>query len=67
MFGTRLTELAPIKEAVATYISRAAEKLRAQGGSQVPTRERSHGYVSRTIAITALIEDQSRLLSCRPL
>jgi len=30
MFGTRLTELAPIKEAVATYTSRAAEKLRAQ-------------------------------------
>lgn len=30
MFGTRLTELAPIKEAVATYTSQAAEKLRAQ-------------------------------------
>jgi len=30
MFGTRLTELAPIKEAVATYSSRAAEKLRSQ-------------------------------------
>lgn len=30
MFGTRLTELAPIKEAVATYIMRASEKLRAQ-------------------------------------
>jgi DNA polymerase V len=30
MFGTRLTELTPIKEAVATYTSRAAEKLRAQ-------------------------------------
>lgn len=30
MFGTRLTELAPIKEAVATYVMRASEKLRAQ-------------------------------------
>ncbi|BCJ07118.1 DNA polymerase V subunit UmuC [Pseudomonas sp. RtIB026] len=31
MFGKRLTELAPIKQAVATYTARAAEKLRAQG------------------------------------
>ncbi len=31
MFGNRLTELVPIKEAVATYASRAAEKLRTQG------------------------------------
>ncbi|MBK4998780.1 translesion error-prone DNA polymerase V subunit UmuC [Pseudomonas sp. S31] len=30
MFGSRLSELAPIKEAVATYVARAAEKLRAQ-------------------------------------
>ncbi|NBB09520.1 translesion error-prone DNA polymerase V subunit UmuC [Pseudomonas sp. SLFW] len=30
MFGTRLTEIEPIKEAVATYMQRAAEKLRAQ-------------------------------------
>lgn len=30
MFATRLTELAPIKEAVATYTSRAAETLRGQ-------------------------------------
>jgi len=30
MFGERLTEIAPIKEAVATYMHRAAEKLRAQ-------------------------------------
>ncbi|WP_046787907.1 Y-family DNA polymerase [Pseudomonas putida] len=30
MFGTRLTELAPIKEAVATYVMRASEKLRQQ-------------------------------------
>lgn len=29
-FGKRLKELAPIKEAVATYMMRAAEKLRAQ-------------------------------------
>ncbi|MDR9417792.1 Y-family DNA polymerase [Gracilimonas sp.] len=31
MFGKPLYELAPIQEAVATYISRGAEKLRAQG------------------------------------
>jgi DNA polymerase V len=31
MFGKRLTDIAPIKEAVATYTARAAEKLRAQG------------------------------------
>jgi DNA polymerase V len=30
MFGIRLTELSPIKEAVATYMMRASEKLRAQ-------------------------------------
>jgi len=31
MFGKRLTEIAPIKQAVAAYAGRAAEKLRAQG------------------------------------
>ncbi|MDX9625940.1 Y-family DNA polymerase [Pseudomonas fragariae (ex Marin et al. 2024)] len=31
MFGKRLTELGSIKEAVATYMMRASEKLRAQG------------------------------------
>lgn len=30
MFGKRLTDIAPIKEAVATYMQRATEKLRAQ-------------------------------------
>ncbi|MBI6635347.1 translesion error-prone DNA polymerase V subunit UmuC [Pseudomonas paralactis] len=30
MFGKRLVELQPIKEAVATYVMRASEKLRAQ-------------------------------------
>ncbi|SEJ95410.1 translesion error-prone DNA polymerase V subunit UmuC [Pseudomonas sp. NFR16] len=30
MFGTRLTDIEPIKEAVATYTQRAGEKLRAQ-------------------------------------
>lgn len=30
MFGNRLTDIAPIKEAVATYMMRASEKLRAQ-------------------------------------
>ncbi len=31
MFGKRLQDLPPIKEAVATYMMRASEKLRAQG------------------------------------
>lgn len=31
MFGKRLTEMAPIKQAVASYAGRAAEKLRGQG------------------------------------
>ncbi|MDT4823159.1 Protein UmuC [compost metagenome] len=31
MFGKRLHDLAPIREAVATYAARACEKLRAQG------------------------------------
>lgn len=31
MFGKRLTEITPIRQAVATYTGRAAEKLRAQG------------------------------------
>lgn len=31
MFGTRQTELPPIREALAAYVSRAAEKLRGQG------------------------------------
>lgn len=31
MFGKRLTDLAPIKQAVATYVGRAGEKLQAQG------------------------------------
>ncbi|MNJ32136.1 DNA polymerase V subunit UmuC [compost metagenome] len=31
MFGKGLTELEPIKQAVAIYVGRAAEKLRAQG------------------------------------
>lgn len=30
MFGNQLTEMDPIKEAVATYTQRAAEKLRVQ-------------------------------------
>ncbi|WP_028634163.1 translesion error-prone DNA polymerase V subunit UmuC [Pseudomonas parafulva] len=31
MFGERLSDLPPIKQAVATYVGRAAQKLRAQG------------------------------------
>ena len=31
MFGVRQTELSPIREAMAAYVARAAEKLRAQG------------------------------------
>lgn len=33
MFGTVVTEIEDIKQAVATYVSRAAEKLRRQGSS----------------------------------
>lgn len=33
MFGKRLKELAPIREAVATYAARACEKLRSQGST----------------------------------
>jgi DNA polymerase V len=33
MFGKRLRELPPIREAVATYVARACEKLRAQGST----------------------------------
>ncbi|HYK47497.1 MAG TPA: Y-family DNA polymerase, partial [Parafilimonas sp.] len=50
MFGTPVTELKDIKEAVATYTSRAAEKLRRQFGAAsvvsvfvVPKEERPRG------------------------
>jgi DNA polymerase V len=50
MFGTPVTELKDIKEAVATYTSRAAEKLRRQFGAAsvvsvfvVPKEERAPG------------------------
>ncbi|MHC8400955.1 hypothetical protein ACYZTX_16160 [Pseudomonas sp. MDT1-17] len=41
MFGTRLTEITPIKEAIATYMMRATDKLRAQQsrGLQYPGSE----------------------------
>jgi DNA polymerase V len=48
MFGTPVTELVDIKEAVATYTARAAEKLRRQNGAAntisvfVVPREESH-------------------------
>ena len=48
MFGTPVTELGDIKEAVATYTARAAEKLRRQNGAAntisvfVVPREESH-------------------------
>ena len=38
MFGKRLQELPPIKEAVATYMMRASEKLRAQGSVRKKVR-----------------------------
>lgn len=37
-FGKRLQELPPIKEAVATYMMRASEKLRAQGSVRKKVR-----------------------------
>jgi len=46
MFGTRLENLEPIKQAMATYVSRAAEKLRAQqslcGALQVSLQTQLH-------------------------
>ncbi|OEC35937.1 DNA polymerase V subunit UmuC [Pseudomonas sp. 21C1] len=46
MFGHRLYELAPIREALATYVTRAAEKLRSQaslcGAIQVGLRTQAH-------------------------
>ncbi|HMO62419.1 MAG TPA: Y-family DNA polymerase [Ferruginibacter sp.] len=49
MFGSPVTDIQAIKEAVATYTSRAAEKLRRQHGAAkmvsvfVVTKEESHG------------------------
>lgn len=46
MFGTRLRDIAPIREAVAAYVTKAAEKLRAQqslaGQLQVAIRTGMH-------------------------
>lgn len=46
MFGRKLTKLEPIRQAMATYISRAAEKLRAQqslcGALQVSLQTQVH-------------------------
>lgn len=46
MFGVRLKDLAPIREAVSAYVSKAAEKLRAQqslaGALQVAIRTGMH-------------------------
>lgn len=49
MFGTVVTEIKDVKEAVATYVSRAAEKLRRQGSAAtiltvyvVPKEEGEH-------------------------
>jgi DNA polymerase V len=54
MFGTPVTELKDIKEAVATYTARAAEKLRRQGSAAgiisvfvVPKEERKDGQKFR--------------------
>lgn len=54
MFGTPVTELKDIKEAVATYTARAAEKLRRQGSAAgvisvfvVPKEERKEGQSFR--------------------
>ena len=45
MFGKRLTELAPIKEAVATYMMRASEKLRGQKSYCKKVRVNPHRHV----------------------
>jgi DNA polymerase V len=45
MFGKRLTEIQPFKEAVATYVQRAAEKLQAALVVQESARQCAYGDV----------------------
>ena len=66
-FGEKLTALAPIKQAVAVYASRAAEKLRAQNSLVQSIQVFLHtspfesGYVSRSIVCqTAFPTNDSR-------
>lgn len=72
MFGMRLNELAPIEQAVATYVARAAEKLRAQGSMckrmRVSIRTGMHSVGEPHHAQGALVElpyptDDTRLLT----
>ena len=62
MFGVRQTELPPIREALATYVSRAAEKLRGQGslcstiqvGLQTQLADRECPRYANTITLALL-------------
>lgn len=76
MFGYRLSELEPIREAMATYVTRAAEKLRSQaslcGGLQVSLQTQRHDPGQPIIAdaescILAYPTDDTRDLIARAL
>jgi len=51
MFGDKLKDLAPIREAMASYVTRAAEKLRSQqslcGAMQVTLQTQLHSPICR--------------------
>lgn len=73
MFGGRQTELAPIREALAAYVSRAAEKLRAQGSlcqtiqvglqTQLAEREGPRFCEAITLALPAPTNDTREILA----
>lgn len=65
MFGRRLEQLAPIEQAVATYVARAAEKLRAQGSVckrkrvSIRTAKLAQNYLAKSpISRSASTSDQ---------
>lgn len=73
MFGTRQTELPPIREALATYVSRAAEKLRVQGSqcstiqvglqTQLADLEGPRYAMAITLALPAPTDDTRMILA----
>ncbi|OLU22489.1 DNA polymerase V subunit UmuC [Pseudomonas sp. PA15(2017)] len=73
MFGERLEQIEPIREALATYVFRAAEKLRSQGSLcgaiQVGLRTQVHNpnearYAeARTVALPAPTDDTRAILA----
>jgi DNA polymerase V len=73
MFGVRQTELSPIREAMAAYVSRAAEKLRAQNSlcstiqvglqTQLADREGPRYANAVTMALPAPTDDTREILA----